>query len=133
MKIVSFSSQVDIYSLGLILFELLVPFSTQMERMQTMSEARKLRFPDHFVANMSDEHALVCTMLSPVPSQRPETSDILEMDFLREMVVSDVATAAVGRKRLRSSQASGGSGAAAEAASSANLFVDPTNDYLEDS
>lgn len=104
-----------------------------MERMQTMSEARKLRFPDHFVANMSDEHALVCTMLSPVPSQRPETSDILEMDFLREMVVSDVATAAVGRKRLRSSQASGGSGAAAEAASSANLFVDPTNDYLEDS
>ena len=119
--------QVDIYSLGLILFELLVPFSTQMERMHTMSEARKLKFPDHFVTNMSDEHALVCTMLSPLPSQRPETSDILEMEFLREMVTSDVATAAVGRKRLRSSQASGSS-----AEATVNKFVDPTNDYLED-
>ena len=62
-----FFFQVDIYSLGLILFELLVPFSTQMERMQTMSEARKLVFPDHFVT--SEEHGLVCTMLSPLPTQ----------------------------------------------------------------
>ena len=120
----------DIYSLGLILFELLVPFSTQMERMQTMSEARKLKFPDHFVT--SDEHALVCTMLSPEPSQRPETSDILEMDFLREMPsVSDVASAAVGRKRLRSSQASASSGGSGP--ETVNTFVDPTNDYFEQS
>ena len=38
-----YDHKVDIYSLGLILFELLVPFSTQMERVRTLAELRKLR------------------------------------------------------------------------------------------
>uniref|UniRef100_A0AAY4ERY5 non-specific serine/threonine protein kinase n=1 Tax=Denticeps clupeoides TaxID=299321 RepID=A0AAY4ERY5_9TELE len=41
----SYSHKVDIYSLGLILFELLCPFRTQMERVRTLTEVRALKFP----------------------------------------------------------------------------------------
>ena len=45
----SYSHKVDIYSLGLILFEMLVPFSTQMERVTVLSDLRKNKFPGHFL------------------------------------------------------------------------------------
>ena len=44
----SYNNKVDIYSLGLILFELLVPFSTQMERIHTLTKLRQLEFPARF-------------------------------------------------------------------------------------
>ena len=78
----SYDHKVDIYSLGLILFELLVPFSTQMERVQTLSSLRKLKFPSHFIR--SREYELVLKMLSHKPNQRPETTEMLSTDFLRE-------------------------------------------------
>jgi len=78
----SYDHKVDIYSLGLILFELMVPFSTQMERVQTLSALRNLKFPSHFIR--SGEYKLVLRMLSHEPSQRPETSEIISNDFIRE-------------------------------------------------
>ena len=78
----SYDHKVDIYSLGLILFELLVPFSTQMERVQTLSALRKLKFPSHFIR--SREYELVVRMLSHNPNQRPETTEMLSTDFLKE-------------------------------------------------
>jgi translation initiation factor 2-alpha kinase 3 len=83
----SYDHKVDIYSLGLILFELLVPFSTQMERVQTLSALRKLKFPSHFIR--SREYELVLKMLSHNPNQRPETTEMLSTDFLREASVSN--------------------------------------------
>ena len=44
-----YSHKVDIYSLGIILFEMLVPFSTQMERVTVLSDLRKNKFPGHFL------------------------------------------------------------------------------------
>ncbi|XP_044540097.1 eukaryotic translation initiation factor 2-alpha kinase 3-like, partial [Gracilinanus agilis] len=44
----TYSHKVDIFSLGLILFELLYPFSTQMERVKTLSDVRDLKFPPLF-------------------------------------------------------------------------------------
>ena len=83
----AYDHKVDIYSLGLILFELLVPFSTQMERVQTLSALRKLKFPSHFIR--SREYELVLKMLSHNPNQRPETTEMLSTDFLREASVSN--------------------------------------------
>ena len=82
----SYDHKVDIYSLGLILFELLVPFTTQMERVQTLSSLRKLKFPPHFIR--SREYELVFSMLSHNPNQRPETTETLATDFLREATAS---------------------------------------------
>lgn len=77
-----YNHKVDIYSLGLILFELLVPFQTQMERIDTMSKLKKLVFPSEFINQPECE--LVKTMLEHSPGERPEASDILDMDFIRQ-------------------------------------------------
>lgn len=50
-----YSYKVDIYSLGLILFELLMVFSTEMERIETIKMLRQNRFPDGFKENFESE------------------------------------------------------------------------------
>ena len=50
-----YNYKVDIYSLGLIFFELLVYFSTDMERIRTLMDLRDHKFPINFVENYGDE------------------------------------------------------------------------------
>ncbi|XP_078080131.1 eukaryotic translation initiation factor 2-alpha kinase 3 isoform X2 [Mustelus asterias] len=73
----TYSHKVDIFSLGLILFELLYPFSTQMERVQTLTEVRDLKFPSLFLEKYLQEHEMVKQMLSHEPAERPEAIDII--------------------------------------------------------
>ena len=82
-----YNNKVDIYSLGLILYELLVPFSTQMERIHTLTKLRQLEFPAKF--KETPEYSLVKTMLDHDPSERPESSAILDMDFLSQAVIGE--------------------------------------------
>lgn len=51
----SYNYKVDIYSLGLIFFELLVPFSTDMERVTTLSNLREKNYPPDFKTKFSKE------------------------------------------------------------------------------
>lgn len=81
----SYSHKVDIYSLGLILFELLYPFRTQMERVRTLTEVRALRFPEVFSKNNAQELSMVRSMLSLIPSERPEAADITAMSLFQEL------------------------------------------------
>merc|ERR1712223_551719 len=62
-----YNHKVDIYSLGLILFELLVPFKTQMERIDTMTKLKKLEFPKEFIDQPECE--LVKSMLEHDPGK----------------------------------------------------------------
>lgn len=50
-----YNYKVDIYSLGLIFFELLVPFSTEMERVSTLIEVRDKKYPAEFLNQYSKE------------------------------------------------------------------------------
>lgn len=50
-----YSYKVDIYSLGLILFELLMVFSTEMERIKTIKMLRSNQFPNGFKENFLNE------------------------------------------------------------------------------
>jgi translation initiation factor 2-alpha kinase 3 len=50
-----YNYKVDIYSLGLIFFELLVYFSTDMERIRTMTDIRNNKFPKNFVEQYAEE------------------------------------------------------------------------------
>ena len=79
-----YNNKVDIYSLGLILFELLVPFSTQMERVHTLTKLRQLEieFPARF--KETQEYSLVKKMLDHDPNERPEATAILDMKFLSQ-------------------------------------------------
>lgn len=50
-----YNYKVDIYSLGLIFFELLVVFGTEMERIETLKALRNSIFPKGFSSAFSDE------------------------------------------------------------------------------
>lgn len=51
----SYTQKVDIYALGMIFFELFYPFSTQMERIKTLMEIKKLNFPHRFEKELPKE------------------------------------------------------------------------------
>ncbi|XP_058037185.1 eukaryotic translation initiation factor 2-alpha kinase 3 isoform X2 [Ahaetulla prasina] len=81
----AYSHKVDIFSLGLILFELLYPFSTQMERVRILYEVRNLTFPPLFIKEYTQEHKMVKHMLSPSPTERPEAAEIIENPLFEDL------------------------------------------------
>ncbi|XP_053969793.1 eukaryotic translation initiation factor 2-alpha kinase [Anastrepha ludens] len=68
--------KVDIYSLGLIFFELLVFFGTEMERIKTLRNLRDGNYPLEFPQNFPKEHELLKLMLSKLPAERPTTPEL---------------------------------------------------------
>ncbi|XP_065211097.1 eukaryotic translation initiation factor 2-alpha kinase-like isoform X3 [Planococcus citri] len=71
-----YNHKVDIYSLGIIFFELLVPFSTEMERYKTLTALRSNKFPQDFPDKYENEFNLLSMMLANVPDARPTTFGI---------------------------------------------------------
>lgn len=51
--------KVDIWSLGLVLVELLIPFSTEMERVSVLKALRENQFPKDFHVQYPDEVRVV--------------------------------------------------------------------------
>ncbi|XP_040849495.1 eukaryotic translation initiation factor 2-alpha kinase 3 [Ochotona curzoniae] len=100
----NYSHKVDIFSLGLILFELLYPFSTQMERDRTLSDVRNLKFPSLFTQKYPQEHVMVQGMLSPCPTDRPEAANIIENAVFEEL---ELPGKTMLRQRSRSASSSG--------------------------
>lgn len=78
--------KVDIYSLGLIFFELHVYFSTEMERIKTLRALREGQYPVDFVKQYPEQYELLQQMLSTQPSERPKTKD-LKMQLLLHRIL----------------------------------------------
>ncbi|XP_048453334.1 eukaryotic translation initiation factor 2-alpha kinase 3 isoform X2 [Rhincodon typus] len=100
----TYSHKVDIFSLGLILFELLYPFSTQMERIQTLTDVRNLKFPTLFLEDYLQEHEMVQKMLSHEPAERPEAVDIVNNPFFESF---DIPERQLLRQRSRTLSSNG--------------------------
>nr|XP_020749100.1 eukaryotic translation initiation factor 2-alpha kinase 3-like [Odocoileus virginianus texanus] len=100
----SYSHKVDIFSLGLILFELLYPFGTQMERVRILTDVRDLKFPPLFTQKYPREYAMVQDMLSPSPTERPEAASIIENAIFEDL---EFPGKTVLRQRSRSMSSSG--------------------------
>jgi translation initiation factor 2-alpha kinase 3 len=69
---------VDIYSLGVILLELLVPFATDMERCRVLDKAKNGELPPELIANQEREFfaTLLERMLHKEAKSRPEAEEI---------------------------------------------------------
>ncbi|KAI8437458.1 hypothetical protein MSG28_011781 [Choristoneura fumiferana] len=71
-----YSYKVDIYSLGVILFELLQPFDTEAERIAKLTGLRASRYPNNFISECPNETEVLKLMLSEDPSLRPTASGV---------------------------------------------------------
>eukprot|EP00057_Strongylocentrotus_purpuratus_P033626 XP_792135.3 PREDICTED: eukaryotic translation initiation factor 2-alpha kinase 3 isoform X1 [Strongylocentrotus purpuratus] len=76
----NYDHKVDIFSLGLIFFELFHPFSTQMERITVMCKAKRQDFPKRFTKELPLEAKFAKWLLSHDPDLRPDTDEISESD-----------------------------------------------------
>lgn len=93
----SYTHKVDIYALGMIFFELFFPFATEMERVKTLLEVKRLQFPGRFTRELPNECTFLEPLLSHSPGERPDTKDIRSHALL-----ADFEEARVAIKRLRS-------------------------------
>jgi len=80
-----YTYKVDIFSLGLIFFELFCPFGTENERIKVMSDLKNGVFPSEFEAEMPLQSELVQWLLSAAPEERPDAIEIKNSDILEKI------------------------------------------------
>ncbi|KAJ1656336.1 hypothetical protein IWQ61_004074 [Dispira simplex] len=78
----------DIFSLGIILFELLYPFATGMERIITLKNLREGVFPECFVAARPKEAAVILWMMASDPKRRPTAVEILSLPLFDTLIAT---------------------------------------------
>ncbi|XP_050237408.1 eIF-2-alpha kinase GCN2 isoform X2 [Mercurialis annua] len=74
--------KVDMYSLGVVFFEVWHPFGTAMERHVVLSDLKqKGELPSSWVSQFPEQASLLQRMMSPSPSDRPSATDLLKHAF----------------------------------------------------
>ena len=69
--------KVDIFALGIILFELLVPLHSASERIEVLKDLQKRKFPSDWEKHTTEEERkLINSMLHPDPAKRPKSFEI---------------------------------------------------------
>ena len=94
-NLIPYTSKSDIYSLGILLFELLCPFATGMERAKTLQSVREGVLPDDFVKKWPKEAMMVLWLTSEDPAARPTSKELLSFEVLerkRTMISLEFST-----------------------------------------
>ncbi|EEB05173.1 PEK/GCN2 protein kinase Gcn2 [Schizosaccharomyces japonicus yFS275] len=80
-----YDAKVDMYSLGIILFEMCCTFSTAMERIRMIEDIRlpSIRFPSSFpYSKTSNESRVITWLLQHDPKKRPSSQELSESDLV---------------------------------------------------
>lgn len=82
---VDYDYKVDIFSMGLVLFEMLWTMPTSQEKTLLLKEVRDMKFPEAFMRDHPEEHSLLQEMLHHDPKKRPTCRGIRARNPLRRM------------------------------------------------
>eukprot|EP00538_Stauroneis_constricta_P002462 CAMPEP_0119554348 /NCGR_PEP_ID=MMETSP1352-20130426/6863_1 /TAXON_ID=265584 /ORGANISM="Stauroneis constricta, Strain CCMP1120" /LENGTH=497 /DNA_ID=CAMNT_0007600923 /DNA_START=1 /DNA_END=1494 /DNA_ORIENTATION=+ len=91
-----YDQSTDIYSLGIILFELCYPMYTGMERHIVLSNLRKQLYPEDWMTKIPQDfpllHDLLQSMMSDAPKDRPSATSIVNIveTILEEFTISSL-------------------------------------------
>ncbi|KAJ2369706.1 eukaryotic translation initiation factor 2-alpha kinase, partial [Coemansia sp. RSA 2610] len=79
-----YNQKVDMYSLGIIFFEMCYPMRTGMERANVLHglRAAEVEFPADFPAGRQRQRQIIRQLLSHSPRQRPSSAELLESELL---------------------------------------------------
>lgn len=77
----NYTYETDMYSLGIIFFELMYPLSTGMERAKRISDLRQGVLPDELLKLFPKESALILWMTAKNPLHRPDAEELLALDI----------------------------------------------------
>eukprot|EP00795_Rhopilema_esculentum_P001619 gene1619-16078_t len=80
----TYTKKADIYSLGIILFELFMPFKTAMERHELFRGLRKGDLPCQIMERWPQVGDLILKMTEPSPWKRPDARAILKMPLFQD-------------------------------------------------
>lgn len=97
----SYNQKVDIFALGLILLELLIPFKTQMQRVNVLFKARNNCYSNEFKHDYPREYELVKTLLSRCPQKRPTATEIKQHELLAGAQLSQPVIERINGQRRR--------------------------------
>lgn len=76
----------DMYSLGVILFELVFPFSSAMDKAKCMERAKQFQcLPDELVSTWPLIAELILALISSEPNKRPTASGVLNSDLFSKI------------------------------------------------
>ena len=81
--VIAVTSHTDLFSLGIILFEMFFVFGTAMERALVLADLRRRRLPAGFAAEHPHVARLVLALLHERPERRPTAAELLADPFVR--------------------------------------------------
>lgn len=76
-----YDSKSDMYSIGVLAFELFHPFGTEMERVKTLTDLREGKLPDSFCQRWPVLSKYIMKLTSKEPGVRPTASQLLQSEL----------------------------------------------------
>ncbi|KAM9425497.1 eukaryotic translation initiation factor 2-alpha kinase 1 isoform 2-T2 [Pholidichthys leucotaenia] len=82
----------DMYSIGILAFELFQPFGTEMERVRALEDLREGKIPDLFCHRWPVLSKYIMKLTNKEPSIRPTASQLLQSELfcIKDMVIHDL-------------------------------------------